>query len=646
MSLSGLYWLPSDPDWPAKVKAVERDKPVAWDSLVALANAKLDFIRTERLDTCLRGAFGTEPPKGLATKPVRLALLASSTVAHLQPALRVAALRRGIHLTIYEADYGQYLQELLDADSGLHKFKPNTVLFALDARHLTSGADVAADAPQADAIFNETVDKLASCWRIARESFRCPVLQQTVLPVLPPVMGSNEHRTPGSPQALVARLNAALRGLAEQEGVSLLAIDEHVRADGTRSWHDPVLWHRAKQEISPAAAPLYGDLVARLLAAQQGLSAKCLVLDLDNTIWGGVIGDDGLEGIELGQGSAVGEAFIAFQDYARQLMRRGVILAVCSKNDEANALAPFEQHPEMLLKKTDIAMFVANWQDKASNIRAIARDLNIGLDSLVFADDNPFERNLVRQELPIVKVPELPEDAALYAECIADAGYFEGLAITDEDRDKTQLYRANRERDTLKAEATDITSYLRGLDMQLVWRRFDKVGMTRTVQLINKTNQFNLTTRRYTDEDVVALMNDRRGFGLQLRLIDRFGDNGIIAIVIGRMQDGGDLLIDTWLMSCRVLGRQVEEATLNLVAQEACRLGARRLIGEYIPTSKNSMVAKHYDRLGFAALDAGPDGRTSWVLDLAGFAAADIFITMVDGDAASRSEGAAQKVGA
>jgi len=312
-----------------------------------------------------------------------------------------------------------------------------------------------------------------------------------------------------------------------------------------------------------------------------------------------VVGDDGLEGLVLGQGSALGEAYMAFQSYARELSRRGVILAVCSKNDEANALEPFDKHPDMVLKRTGIASFVANWSDKATNIRAIAQALNIGLDSLVFIDDNPFERSLVRQELPMVAVPEVSDDPTTYPRTIADAGYFEALAMTDEDRERTRQYQGNRARDALKAATTDLGAYLRGLEMELIWRPFDRVGLQRTVQLINKTNQFNLTTRRYTDEDVQALMQDPRAFGLQLRLLDRFGDNGIIAIVIGRMQDTtdplpGDLLIDTWLMSCRVLGRQVEPTTLNLIAAEAQRLGAKRLIGEYIPTKKNAMVKDHY----------------------------------------------------
>ncbi len=277
------------------------------------------------------------------------------------------------------------------------------------------------------------IEKLRQMWRLATEACRGQVIQQTVLPMAPALLGSNEHRLPGSQRAMIERLNARLREAAELDGVDILALDDRITQDGLDAWHDPVFWHRAKQEISPIATPLYGDLVARLLAAQQGRSSKCLVLDLDNTLWGGVIGDDGLDGIVLGQGSALGEAFVSFQSYAQELSRRGVILAVCSKNDEANALAPFEKHPDMVLRRSDIACFVANWQDKPANLRAIAQTLNIGLDSLVLADDNPFERNMVRRELPMVGVPELPEDPALYARCVADAGYFEVLRITTEE---------------------------------------------------------------------------------------------------------------------------------------------------------------------------------------------------------------------
>jgi len=628
--MTELHWLPEILDWRVRLRGLANEPGSVWDNAVALAGARINFVLTNALDETLRRLL-PGPPEGLATKPVRLAVLGSSTLAHLLPAIRVAGLRRGIWIDTYENDYGQYRQELSDPQSALHAFRPTAVLLALDAHDLTAGVTAAMDAEAADAALTEVTERIRSTWQQVRESLRCPVLHQAALPVHLPLLGNNEHRLAGSRPAFLGRLNARLRTMAEEEGVDILSIDDRAARDGTRSWHDPALWHRAKQEVSHTAAPMYGDLVGRWVAAKQGRSFKCLVLDLDNTIWGGVIGDDGMEGIEIGQGSPLGEAYVAFQDYARELSRRGVILAVCSKNDEPNALEPFEKHPDMVLRRGDISSFIANWSDKPANIRAIAEALNIGLDSLVFVDDNPFERNLVRQELPMVAVPEVSDDPTGYPVALADAGYFEGLAVTDEDRERTSQYQGNKARDALKASATDLPAYLRGLEMRLIVRPFDRIGLQRIAQLINKSNQFNLTTRRYTEEDVIAVMADPEAFGLQLRLLDRFGDNGVIAIVIGRLQPNKDLLIDTWLMSCRVLGRQVEPTTLNLICFEASRLGARRLVGEYIPTKKNGMVKDHYAKLGFTAMETDASGGSRAVLDLTGFQPAETFIHVTEG---------------
>jgi len=628
--VTDLHWLPTIPDWRARLRALGSDPATVWTESVALANARLNFVLTNALDETVRRTFPTQPA-GLATKPVRLAVLGSATLTHLLPAIRVAGLRRGIWIDTYENDFGQYAQELSDPDSELHAFKPTAVLLSLDAYHIAAGVTSGLDKAGADAALDEIKHRIRDTWRLAREAFRCPIIQQTALPVHPAVLGNNEHRLPGSRARFLARLNEALREMADADGVDLLAVEEYAARSGIERWHDPALWHRSKQEIAPPAAPLYGDLVGRWLAAKQGRSFKCLVMDLDNTMWGGVIGDDGMEGIALGQGSALGEAYVSFQDYARELTRRGVILAVCSKNDEANAVEPFEKHPEMVLRRPDIASFVANWSDKAGNIRAIAEELNIGLDALVFIDDNPFERTLVRQELPMVAVPEVSDDPTYYPRAIADAGYFEGLSVTDEDRERTAQYQGNKARDALKASTTDLPSYLRGLEMQLVWKRFDRIGLQRIVQLINKSNQFNLTTKRYTDEDVLAVMADPSAFGLQLRLLDRFGDNGVIAIIVGRLRENQDLYIDTWLMSCRVLGRQVEPTTLNLIAQEAQKLGARRLVGEYIPTRKNGMVKDHYARLGFTVMQRDDTGGNRNIIDLASFTPAETFIHVTEG---------------
>jgi FkbH-like protein len=623
--MTQLYWLPTIDGWRERLRRLGEVGDGAWDEAVALAGSRLDAVQTNALDTIVRRTFD-EPPKAVSDKPVRLAILGSSTLTHLLPAIRVAGLRRRMWVDAYENDYGQYWQELADRNSGLHRFKPNAILLALDAYHLASGVNAGSSAADVEAALTATAERIRNCWRLAREAFRCPVIHQLALPVHPMLLGSNEHRLAGSRASFIAALKAELRRLADSDGVDVLALDAWAARDGIAAWHNPELWHRAKQEVTPAAAPMYGDLVMRLVGAHRGRSYKALVMDLDNTIWGGVVGDDGVEGLVLGQGSALGEAFVHFQQYARELSRRGVILAVVSKNDEKNALEPFERHPEMPLKREDIASFIANWSDKPANLRGVAEELNIGLDALVFIDDNPFERELVRRELPMVAVPEITDDPTTYAQTLADAGYFEAVTITDEDRTRSGQYQGNRQRNELKASATDLDSYLRGLEMRLVWRRFDRVGLSRAVQLINKTNQFNLTTRRYSEADVLGVMEDDRAFGAQLRLIDRFGDNGIIAIVIGRLVEEEDVLIDTWLMSCRVLGRQVEPTTLNLVATLAREMGGRRLIGEYIATTKNAMVKDHYAKLGFCAIDGAGANTSRYALDLTKFIPRDTFV--------------------
>ena len=622
-----MTWLPFVPDWGERLSALDKTSTLSvWKEFVALANARIGFAETLRLDRALGRRFSQWPPEGLETKPVRLAVLGSSTVEHLFPGLRVGALRHGLWLDVRTVDYGQYLQSIIDPGSSLHRFKPDVVLFAFEAAHFFEGVALSTDPQAADAILAQTMDRLKDLWQKVRDAFGSSIVQQTLVPIALPLLGNNEHRIATSPLRLVRRLNERLRSEIP-DGIDLLAIDERVASDGLAAWHDPVLWHRAKQELTPLAAPMYGELVARILAAQQGRSAKCLVLDLDNTLWHGVIGDDGLEGIKLGQGSALGEAHLAVQSYARDLSRRGVILAVCSKNDEAVALAPFERHPEMLLRRSDIACFIANWNDKASNLREIARTLNIGLDALVLLDDNPFERNLVRSELPMVSVPELPEEPALYPHRLAEAGYFEAVSLTADDLKRSSQYQANAARDSLRAEATDLDSYLRSLDMQLQWARFDQVNLPRIVQLINKTNQFNLTTRRYTETEVASLLDDTEALTLHLRLVDRLGDNGIIGIVIGRRVDEQEIELDTWLMSCRVLGRGVERATLNVVMEEASRLGAKRLRGIFRPTSKNTMVKDHYPNLGFREIPSPEDGVLHWNLEVDNFAPHPVLMT-------------------
>jgi FkbH-like protein len=339
------------------------------------------------------------------------------------------------------------------------------------------------------------------------------------------------------------------------------------------------------------------------------------VLDLDNTLWGGVIGDDGLAGINLGQGDAIGEAFVAFQRYAKTLAQRGVILAVCSKNEDVNAREPFEKHPEMVLKLEDISCFVANWEDKAANLRRIAQELNIGLDALVFVDDNPAERALVRQLLPQVATPEIPTDPADYIRAVAQHRFFEVISLSNEDFQRTEMYRANAQRKQTASDVGDLNDFLRSLEMRAWVGPVGDLEMDRTVQLIGKSNQFNLTTRRYSEGDIQAMLADSAWETRVIKLADKFGDNGLISVLLSRAE-GDTLLIDTWLMSCRVLKRGVEQMALNHLAELALSRGLKSLTGEYIPTAKNVLVLNHYADLGFTQVSADADGRAVWRLDL------------------------------
>jgi FkbH-like protein len=379
-------------------------------------------------------------------------------------------------------------------------------------------------------------------------------------------------------------------------------------------WHDPQLWNMGKFAFSDQLIPLYADHVARIVGAIRGKSRKVLILDLDNTVWGGVVGDDGLGGIKVTQGDAQGEAHLAVQRLALDLHQRGILLAVSSKNNDEVAREPFLKHPEMLLKLDHFAVFQANWNDKATNLMAIAEQLSLGLDSLVLLDDNPAERGLVRKLLPEVAVPELPEEPAYFARTLAAAGYFEAVAFAAEDLNRTGFYQDNVRRAALQERAGGVDEYLASLDMTITFSPFDAAGRARIVQLINKTNQYNLTTRRYTDPEVAEAEADPAVFTLQVRLADTFGDNGMISVVICRPAQVGVWAIDTWLMSCRVLGRNVEHMALDEILRHARLQGIHRLDGIFHPTARNKLVVDHYAKLGFSKVEEDASGATRWEL--------------------------------
>jgi FkbH-like protein len=339
-------------------------------------------------------------------------------------------------------------------------------------------------------------------------------------------------------------------------------------------------------------------------------------------LWGGVIGDDGHDGIDIGQGSPSGEAFREVQQLALEFRRHGIVLAVCSKNEEQVGRAPFQDHPDMILRENDIAVHRINWEDKATNLEIIAKTLSIGLDALVFLDDNPAERALVRSALPAVAVPELPTDPALYARTLRWAGYFDSVGFSDEDRMRAENYQANAKRMELRTQARDLNEYLRSLEMEISFAPFDEVGQLRIAQLINKSNQFHLTAKRYTESQLRALQADQSYFTIQTRLRDVFGDNGIISAVICR-KESTSWLIDTWVMSCRVLGRRVEEAVLREITRHALDEGVRCIDGTFIATGRNELVRDHYRKLNFRLVNETADA-SEWRLELETYKTPDL----------------------
>jgi FkbH-like protein len=592
------------------------------ERLGALAQFRLGFVETIQLDNALARTVASGP---IGMTRVRLAILGSCTIDHLLPAIRVAGLRRRLLIEVYAGSFGQYRQELLDPPAGLRDFRPDVVLLSLTAREAIARMPLGATPGDADGIVASMVAELRSLWRHARDAFSPTIIQQTFLDVSEPVFGDFDRLVPGAPARVVARLNEQVTDAAAQDGVLLLDVARASARDGIDAWFDVARWLQGKIEIAPQSAQRYGDMVARIIGAQRGSSRKCLVLDLDNTLWGGVIGDDGIDGIVLGEGSALGEAHLGLQRYAKTLNERGVILAVCSKNDLAVAEGAFQGHPEMVLRRSDIAAFVANWNDKAENLKAIAEQLNIGLDSLVFVDDNPAERARVRDALPMVAVPELPADPALYVRCLAGGGYFDAISFTADDRTRAEQYAKNAARDSLRGAAQSVEEYLRALDMSIEVGAVTSLDIARVAQLINKTNQFNPTTARCTVEELTRLAGSVDNIALRFRLADRFGDNGLISAMILRPAQDDALVLEVvlWVMSCRVFGRQVELEAMNIVVEAAQRRGVRAIRAEYIPSPKNGVVAGLYESLGFARLDqpGAGEGSTRWTLNVNEYAA-------------------------
>jgi len=553
------------------------------------------------------------------SRTVRLAILSDAASQQFVPVLKTLFHENGVAAEIYEGAFDAIELETLDPASALYGFRPDVVVLAtctqaLRLRYYQAGS------------LEGATSRVVQIWDALQHNSAAKIIQFNFpLPYDRP-FGNYGLKVTQSLYPATAALNAQIAALAqERSNIFICDVESIASWCGRKYWFDERLWHLSKTFCHLEFLPLVAQTVVDIVLSTMGQIVKCVIVDLDNTLWGGTVGDDGHLGIAIGA-HGDGEAFYHFQHYLLSLKHRGILLAVCSKNDRETALRPFVDNPDMVLKRDDITIFIANWENKADNIRTIRETLEIGFDSLVFLDDNPFERNLVRQMCPEVIVPELPDDPADYVRALSELNLFETAAFSAEDIARPELYRQEAERRELRSQFSNIDDYLASLEMKIEVARFEKTRIPRIAQLMQRSNQFNLTTHRYNEAECEFMMLDvEHCLPLYASLTDRLGDHGLISIVIVRPGEH-ELHITDWLMSCRVLTRGVEHCLMTRVVNFAKEKGLERVIGEYIPTAKNKMVQDFYAQFGFEKISE-QDGRTLWRLDVNSYQPRKVYIT-------------------
>ena len=525
----------------------------------------------------------------LPGKKLKVALLGDTATQLLVTAIKGETVDRGIAIDLYEGEYSQVERQLMDPTSDLYQYDAEvTIIF--QSTHKLGELHSTLTAEQQGHLADDRVSFVSSLCEstfFANKKiiyFNYPEIEDTVF-------GSYANKVESSLSYQVRKLNYELMNLSRHyPNLFICDIAGLQNMFGRRFMFSPNVYMTTEIVLSVNALPYVASRVVDIIAAINGPFKKCLILDMDNTVWGGVIGDDGLEGIELGHGLGIGKAFTEFQMWIKKLKQRGIIICVASKNNEETAKEPFEKHPDMILKLDDIAVFQANWETKVDNIRTIQSILNIGFDSMVFLDDNPFERNMVRENIPGITVPELPDDPAMYLEYLYSLNLFETASYSNADKDRTKQYQVEAKRVSLSKTFTNEADFLKSLNMISTVSGFTKFNTPRVAQLSQRSNQFNLRTVRYTEADIEMMAKDPDIIDLSFTLEDKFGDNGLVAVVIMKKIDAKTLFVDTWFMSCRVLKRGMENFTLNTMVEYAKMKGFKKIIDEYLPTNKNKMV--------------------------------------------------------
>lgn len=544
----------------------------------------------------------------------KIAVLGGSTTSDIVQVTELFLLNQGIQAEFYESEYNQYWEDAMFGNDVLHTFNPDLIYIHVTNRNISSYPQMNFSREQTDMLIEDTYLHYEKMWKKLEENYHCPIIQNNFEYPSYRILGNREAYDYRGKINFINRLNEKFYQYADNHNNFFIQDIQYLSATyGLERWSDNFYWQMYKYALAVPAIPYLSHNLANIIKSIYGKNKKALALDLDNTLWGGIVGDDGVERLEIGQETAYGQAFLAFQKYLKENEAIGVLLNIVSKNEYENAIAGLE-HPENILRPDDFLVIKANWEPKSKNILAIASELNIMPDSIVFVDDNPAEREQVRQTNKGVAIAELelPEQ---YIRIIDRAGYFEVTNLSEEDIQRNKMYKSNQQREELKAEFTDYHEYLVSLEMKAEIRPFEAIYMSRIAQLTNKTNQFNLTTRRYNQVEIEQVAADKNCINLYGKLEDKFGDNGVVSVVIGQNIEQ-ECHIKLWIMSCRVLKRDMECAMFDTLVQECIYRGIRTIIGYYYPTEKNRMVKEFYRELGFEKVQEEETGNTKWIFSI------------------------------
>lgn len=557
---------------------------------------------------------------------VKVALLGDTATQLLATAIKGEGVERGYNIELFEAEYNQVERQILDPTSELYEFNADFIVIfqsthKLGEHHSTLSYDRQKNLWQERLDFVRTLCENPNIAGKKIIYFNYSEIDDTIF-------GSYANKVSTSLPFVIRKLNVGLMELSiEYPNLFIADIAAIQNKVGRDRMFSPNVYTSTEMILSIEVLPIVASRVLDIISAVKGQFKKCLILDLDNTVWGGVIGDDGIEGIQLGHGLGIGKAFTEFQMWVKKLKQRGIILCVASKNNEETAKEPFEKHPDMVLKLDDLAVFQANWETKVDNIRTIQKILNIGFDSMVFLDDNPFERNIVRENIPGITVPELPEDPAEYLEYLYGLNLFETASYSTADKDRTKQYQVEAKRVSLSKTFENEADFLKSLDMVSDITGFTSFNIPRVAQLSQRSNQFNLRTVRYTENEILELGKNPNVINIAFTLEDKFGDNGLICVIILKKMEENAAFIDTWFMSCRVLKRGMENFTLNTLIEKAKEAGIKKIIAQYIPTPKNKMVENHYEGLGFTWKKTDPEtGTKEYELEVDSYVTRECFI--------------------